>query len=370
MFQFAVSTALLAATLVAVAQLGHLRGQDDGFDRERVLDVNASEAGLWDARGALLKDAVAALPGVEAAAWTQAPPGLEGWTGQLVFPEGGSEDDVQTMETVVADADYAEALGLRVVAGRDLDADRATDAETGVLLNESGARALGWTPEEAVGEGARDVGAARRARSSASWPTTGTTGRAWPSGPRSCSRRGRAGGSSSAPRRASRSPRSASASGPSGRPGSRSTPSTPPRSTPSTTRSTRPRSGWRGRSGCSPRSAVVVACLGLFGLTAHAVAARTKEIGVRKVLGATVAGLVARLSRDVAVPVVVGLAVAAPLTWWALGRWLDGFAERVALTPLPFLAAGLGALALALLTAGVHTVRAATADPVRALRSE
>ena len=367
-FQFAVSTALLVATLVVVAQLDHLRGADDGFDRERVLDVNAADAGLWGDRATLFKEAIAALPGVEAAAWAQAPPGLTGWDGQLVFPEGGTEEDVQTMETVIVDEDYAEALGLAVVAGRDLDA-RASDAETGLLLNESAALALGWTAREAVGKG---VTTSMRE----SGEVVGVVGDYRHHGA------GVAVG-----------PQVFFSQGPGGRLLVRAAPGV----SVSALRE-RVASVWAERLpgypldaapldavydaqyaneerlarafGVFAALAVVVACLGLFGLAAHAVQSRTKEVGVRKVLGATVGGLVARLSRDFAVPVVVGLAAAAPLTWWGLRQWLDGFAERVALTPLPFVVAGLAALAVALLTVSVHTVRAATADPARALRSE
>ena len=116
--------------------------------------------------------------------------------------------------------------------------------------------------------------------------------------------------------------------------------------------------------------AIVLACLGVFGMAAHEAQRRTKEIGVRKVLGATVAGLVARLSGEFARLVVVALVVAAPLAWWLAQRWLEGFAYPAPLSAGPFVLVGVGVLALALLAAGVHAVRAATADPVRALRSE
>lgn len=368
-FQFAVSTALLVATLVVGAQLAHLRTQDDGFEREPVLHVDATEARLYGDRAALVKDAVAALPGVEAVAWTQAPPGLDGWEGQFVFPEGASEGESETMETVIVDADYAEALGLRVVAGRDLDADVASDNETGVLLNETGARLLGWTPDEAVG---------KTIETSGRYPgeVVGVVADYRHHGA------GRVVG-----------PQILFSQGGGGHLLVRTTPGTPLAEA-----RARVADVWASRMpghryDAAPLDAVfdaqyaaeqrlarafrvfaalavVVACLGLFGLAAYAVQRRTKEVGVRKVLGATVAGLVARLSRDFAVPVVAGLAVAAPLTWWALGRWLDGFAERVALTPTPFVIAGLAALTVALLTVSVHTVRAASVDPTRALRSE
>lgn len=116
--------------------------------------------------------------------------------------------------------------------------------------------------------------------------------------------------------------------------------------------------------------AILLACLGVFGLAAHEAERRTKEIGIRKVLGATVAGLAARLSREFAGLVVVALVVAIPITVVLARRWLEDFAYPAPITVWPFVLVGLGVLLLALLTVGVQALRAATADPVRALRSE
>ncbi|MEM1041817.1 MAG: ABC transporter permease [Bacteroidota bacterium] len=116
--------------------------------------------------------------------------------------------------------------------------------------------------------------------------------------------------------------------------------------------------------------AAFVACLGLLGLAAHAAERRRKEIGVRKVLGASVAGVVALLSRDFLALVLAACALALPLAWLGAERWLSAFAFRLDLGPLPFLAAAAGALVLAALTVGVQAYRAATTDPVQALRYE
>ena len=116
--------------------------------------------------------------------------------------------------------------------------------------------------------------------------------------------------------------------------------------------------------------AILISCLGLFGLTAHAAAQRTKEIGVRRVLGASVAQVVALLSRDVVGLVGVGVLLAVPVVWLGMSRWLDGFAYRIPLSPVPLASAALIVLAFALAVVAGHAVRAATADPVRALRSE
>ncbi|MEO0741132.1 MAG: ABC transporter permease [Bacteroidota bacterium] len=116
--------------------------------------------------------------------------------------------------------------------------------------------------------------------------------------------------------------------------------------------------------------AAFVASLGLFGLAAYAAERRRKEVGVRKVLGASVPGVVALLSREFVALVVVACGVAFPLAYLGAERWLGGFAYRADLGVAPFLLAGTSALLLATLTVGIQAWRAATADPVKSLRYE
>jgi putative ABC transport system permease protein len=116
--------------------------------------------------------------------------------------------------------------------------------------------------------------------------------------------------------------------------------------------------------------AIVVACLGLFGLAAFVTAQRTKEIGVRKVMGASVSQIVVLLAKDFLVLVAVAVVLAVPLAYFVLDRWLDAFAHRVELGPWLFLVGGLVALAVALATVSWKAIRAAMTDPVKALRYE
>lgn len=116
--------------------------------------------------------------------------------------------------------------------------------------------------------------------------------------------------------------------------------------------------------------AILVACLGLFGLAAFVAQQRVKEIGVRKVLGATTAGIVTLLSRDFLKLVLVALVIATPLAWFIMNRWLENFAYRIGISWWIFaLAAGL-ALLIAFLTVSFQSVKAALANPVKSLRSE
>lgn len=116
--------------------------------------------------------------------------------------------------------------------------------------------------------------------------------------------------------------------------------------------------------------AILIACLGLFGLTALTASRRTKEIGVRKVLGASVPGIVGLLSRDFLKLLLVANVLAWPVVYWVMEEWLQNFAFRVDIGVGVFVMAGLLALGIALLTISYQSIKAALADPVKALRYE
>lgn len=116
--------------------------------------------------------------------------------------------------------------------------------------------------------------------------------------------------------------------------------------------------------------AIFIACLGLLGLAAYTTQQRTKEIGVRKVLGASVGQIVLMLAQDFVKLVGVAFLLAVPIAWWAMSRWLENFAYRTDISWWIFLLAGFTALAIALLTISFQAVKAAVANPVKSLRSE
>jgi putative ABC transport system permease protein len=115
---------------------------------------------------------------------------------------------------------------------------------------------------------------------------------------------------------------------------------------------------------------VLIACLGLFGLAALNAQRRTKEIGIRKVLGARVWDIVRLLAWQFSKPVVLANLLAWPAAWWVMRDWLNGFDARIALTPGPFVMAGALALIIALGTIGAHALKVARANPIHALRYE
>ena len=116
--------------------------------------------------------------------------------------------------------------------------------------------------------------------------------------------------------------------------------------------------------------AILIACLGLFGLVTYAAEQRIKEIGIRKVLGATVANIVAMLSKDFLKLVLVAALIAFPVAWWAMNKWLQDFAYRINISWWIFIVAGFVALLIALVTVSFKAIRAALSNPVKSLRTE
>lgn len=116
--------------------------------------------------------------------------------------------------------------------------------------------------------------------------------------------------------------------------------------------------------------AILIACLGLFGLSAFSAEQRTKEIGIRKVLGASVANVTALLSKDFIRLIIISIVIASPIAWYFLNKWLQDFAYRITISWWMFAAAGLTAILIALLTVSFQAIKAAIANPVKSLRTE
>ncbi|WP_138477482.1 ABC transporter permease [Dyadobacter bucti] len=116
--------------------------------------------------------------------------------------------------------------------------------------------------------------------------------------------------------------------------------------------------------------AILIASLGLFGLATFTAEQRTKEIGIRKVLGASVSGIVSLLSRDFLTLVLIAVLISSPVAWWVMGKWLESFAYRIEIEWWVFFLAGATGIVIALLTVGFHSIKAALMNPVKALKVE
>jgi putative ABC transport system permease protein len=116
--------------------------------------------------------------------------------------------------------------------------------------------------------------------------------------------------------------------------------------------------------------AIFIACLGLFGLSAFSAEQRTKEIGIRKVLGASVGNVTSLLSKDFIKLVLIAIVIASPVTWYFMNKWLQDFAYRITISWWMFAVAGLLAVLVAVMTISFQAIKAAVANPVKSLRTE
>jgi putative ABC transport system permease protein len=116
--------------------------------------------------------------------------------------------------------------------------------------------------------------------------------------------------------------------------------------------------------------AIFISCLGLFGLATLTAYQRTKEIGIRKVLGASAMGIVRLMSKEYVLLVLIAFVIATPIAWWTMSRWLQDFVYRINMQWWMFALAGLGAIAIALITVSYQAIKTACANPVKSLRSE
>ena len=116
--------------------------------------------------------------------------------------------------------------------------------------------------------------------------------------------------------------------------------------------------------------AIIIASLGLFGLSAFVIEQRTKEIGIRKVLGASVQNVLLLVSKEFLLLVGIAFIISIPVTWWAMNSWLQDFAYRINISVWVFAVAGITAILIALITISFQAIKAAIANPVKSLRTE
>lgn len=116
--------------------------------------------------------------------------------------------------------------------------------------------------------------------------------------------------------------------------------------------------------------AIIISCLGLFGLAAFTAQKRRKEIGVRKVIGASVVNITTMLTKDFLRLIFISLLIAFPISWWLMNNWLQSYAYRISITPYVFIITGISVIVITLFTISFQSIKAAMANPVKSLRTE
>ncbi len=373
-FQFSISVVLLVGTGVVYKQLAFIQDQDLGFDQDHLvvvpIETRAAQDNLETFRTSLMQDT--RIVNVAASGILPGPDRIHNNTG--FRGEGMRQEDFFIAGSGQISADYVETLDLQMIAGRDFSADTPTDS-SGAIISRAAAAEMGLSPEEAVGKwvsrlGANDDGsdmvmtilgvfedANFESAHTLARPLVLTHYEQWMS-------------------------------------------YGIVRVTPSDMESTLAaiEAAWSAWEPGYPFRyhfvdsdyqqfyeqeqrlgslytgftilAIIIACLGLFGLASFVTVLRRKEIGVRKVMGATVPSIVMLLSREFTILVLVACAIGFPVAWYAMDLWLAEFAYATSIGWFVFVGSGVIALGIAWLTVGWQSVRAATADPVKSLRYE
>ncbi|MEL6536476.1 MAG: ABC transporter permease [Bacteroidota bacterium] len=371
-FQFSISIILIVCTLVVYQQRQFISNQNLGYDKEQLVSV--MNAYLLQDNAQNFKEEVMRDPSFVSATMTGHLPTPSSANNSLVFP-GTSPDDERgtSMRIIDADFDYVKTLGLQVKLGRDFDANFSTDSSA-VILNEACMKQFGWTEENVLDQ---QVGMFASSQGQlAQLQVIGVVEDFFFESMRQ-----------------EISPAVIVISQNRGRITFKIAPEKTEQAL-ATLEST-----WKDMSNGQPYAyefidesfedlyenekrqgsifnrfavlAILIACLGLFGLAAFTAEQRTKEIGVRKVLGASVPGLVLMLSKEFMILVSISFVIGSLVAGYVMNEyWLNDFTYRTNLSPWIFILAGVTALLVAWLTMSFQSIRAALANPVKSLRSE
>ncbi len=377
-FQFAISIFLIVVTGIIYGQLKHCRNIKLGYDKEHVVVISGVPGSLQQKYEAFKQELLQNPRVVSAAGTSRIPSGRLG-SNISTRAEDFPEEESPSMQTVWVGYDFFETLRMPFVAGRSFSKAAPSDEKAAFVLNEAAVRRLGWTPENAIGKRFGSQFIEDWQRGQWVWKDGRVIGVVKDVHFESMRERivpmvffiqpNMAGNFLVRVR---------------------------PDDIPGTLHFLKQK--WQGVNPNHPFEysflderfdqlyraeekqgqifgtfallAIFVACLGLFGLASFATVRRTKEIGIRKVLGASVGSIVALLSKEFVILVGVANLIAWPVAYYAMNRWLQDFAYRIELGPGVFVLGGTVALVIALLTVSYQAVRAARANPVEALRYE
>ena len=370
--QFVISIALIIGTITVYNQIDFMKNKKLGFDKEHVLVIPGMNRAVRQSYPSI-RDELTNIPGVRAVGGASLVPG-RGVTKSIFFPEGFSESQPQTMDYLLVDPEYIPAMGMEMAAGRNFSAHLASDSSESAIINQTAARRFGW--DNPIGKTFRlprlpgdeeepsivtVIGVVK------DFHVTSLHQKIEPliifydvSSVTNISVR-------IAPENITHTMDLLK------REWNKINPQRPfdyffmDESFDSQYRA-------EERLGTITLYfsllAIFIGCLGLFGMSSYTVEQRTREIGVRKVLGATIAGIVLLLSKEFARWVAVANIIAWPAAYLLADRWLEDFAYRIGISWTTFVLAGFLALSIALIAVSFQAVKAALANPVDTLRYE
>ncbi len=366
-FQFAIAQVLIVGTLVTLGQLNYIRNLDLGFKKDLVYTFFIERDSIAQAKMGGFKQRLLQVPGIESVSFASDVP-ASGSTNETNFSIGHGKSDLDFNTTIkYCDADYAQTFGLQMVAGRWLE---PSDTVKEYVVNETMVRKAGLgSAEAAIGQELKLGGGLHRTIVGVvhDFHAHSLHREVLPLVMGCRLKRFQDVGVKIAPHNMQAATAAIQ----------REFDQTYPEKVfygqffdesiadfyQDEQRFSTTCKGFGGL-------AIFISCLGLLGLAAHAAQRRTKEIGVRKVLGASVSSITALLAKDFLALVLVAVVVATPLAYYLMHNWLSDFAYRIQMPWWVFALAGAGAIVIAFLTVSVQSIRAATANPVKSLRSE
>ncbi len=362
--QFTLSILLIIATLVVQKQMRYISTKDLGFDKDQVVVVQLANTGL-EKKAKAFTAALQAGPGIGETSLTNRVPG-QVFNGYDIVPEGSSPQDHLMASVLESDADFASVYNIHVLKGRYFSPQLPTDTTEAIVINEAMCRYLNWNDPigkkfEVKGERkGRVIGVIRDINTTTLRENVQPLAIILKSNPLYLSVKLKGNASSRSLEFLSKT--------------------------------------WKQFAPEYPFDffymddkmnefyksdkrllnvltifaglAIMIAGLGLFGLSIYSAKQRTKEIGIRKVMGASVTDITALLSKDFLKLVLIAAVIAFPAGSWVMHRWIEDFAYRTTINWVVFMLAGLIALAIALVTVCHQAIKAAMANPVQSLRTE
>jgi putative ABC transport system permease protein len=372
-FQFMVSVALIISTIIILQQLSFIRNKDLGYDKEHVivLPVDQQLRKSYDD----VKAAIGQIPGVVGVSGANASPTFVQWSDGINANNGVSQVNIP-IKALPSDIGFIKTMNMKIIAGSDFTPADLQLADTSnqyknfqysFILNETAVKALGWTPEQAIGKRI-EKGAPGTIK--AVIKDFHFSSLHEPVGPLmlfldkdytnnffvKVSGQNLSGVINSL------------------------------------------QHIWKERAPYRPFEyhfldedynhlyvteqktaqvfstfatlAILLACMGLFGLAAYTTVQRTKEIGIRKVLGASVSTIVGLIAKDFLILTLIAVIIASPIAWYFMNDWLQSFAYRININWWVFVLAGISALLIAFITVSLQSIKAAIANPVKSLKSE
>lgn len=365
--QFVLSIGLVASTMIILQQLKFMTSSYPGFNKENIVVVNASDV---DGKKIypLFRQAVSSNPAIAAVASSELGLGEgTGWS-RSGFDYKGKLKEVYEY---FIDPDFIPLMGMQLLKGRNFDPTISSDTVTSVIVNEAMVRDFGWSMDSAVGQALQGysdkktpvvIGVVKdfhfRPLSEKVEPQMFHQFSDYT--PYKYFVRIKPGDPSKALAALNKSWSSLVTD----------LPFKYDFLDESLNNFYKSELRWSRIIGWAGGISIFLACLGLFGLAALAAVNRTKEIGIRKVLGASITGIVQLLSKDFLKLVLIALIIAAPLSWYFMYKWLQDFAYRINISWVIFALAGMLGLGIALMTVGLQAIKAGVANPVKSLRTE